>query len=182
MNRISSRINDHKHVGLLTVLALFLSLNLYSQQKLILQNQQRSRRTKVLKQTDYFRISTRDGKSSYARIDGFNDSVLILQTKVISGNSVIDTSFSVRIDQITTIKHHKRWENGSLMLPATLATLGGLAAVISIPVEAAKGNTESVRTGLIFFGGLEAVCLSILYFGTREPEYDLVNKWSLRIE
>lgn len=94
----------------------------------------------------------------------------------------MDTSFTVRIDQITGIKHNKRWKNGSLLLPATIAAMGGLAAVISIPVEAAKGNTESVRTGLIFFGALEAVCLSILYFGTREPEYDLVNKWSLKIE
>lgn len=181
MNGISPGIN-RINKSILTILVLLFSMNLYGQQKLILQNRDQSRKTKVLKQTGYFRISTRDGQSSYARISGFNDSVLTLQTKVISGNSVADTSFSVRIDQITTIKHNKRWKNGSLMLPATLAAMGGLAAVISIPVEAAKGNTESVRTGLIFFGGLEAVCLSILYFGTREPEYDLINKWYLKVE
>ncbi len=181
MNGISPGIN-RINKSMLCILVLLLSMNLYGQQKLVLQHRERSGRTKKLNQTDYFRFTTRDGKNSYARISGFNDSVLILQTRVISGDTVKDTTFHVQIDLITRIKHDKRWGNGVLMLSATGATLGGLAAVISIPMEAAKGNTESVRTGLIFFGGLEAVCLSILYFGTREPEYDLVNKWSLKIE
>ncbi len=181
MNGISPGIN-RINKSVLCILALLLSMSLYGQQKLVLQNQERIRRTKKLYQTDYYRFSTRDGQSSYAKISGFNDSVLILQTKVISGDTVIDTTFNMRIDQITTIKHDKRWGDGVVMLSLTGAALGGLAAVISIPMEAAKGNTESVRAGLIFFGGLEAVCLSILYFGTREPEYDLVHKWSLKIE
>lgn len=181
MNGIFPGIN-RINKSALTILVLLLSMNLYGQQKLVLQNQERSRRTKKLNQTDYFRFLTRDGNSSYARISGFNDSVLILQTRVISGDTVIDTTFNLQIDQITTIKHDKSWGDGLVMSSAVLATMGGLAAVISIPMEAAKGNKESVRAGLIFFGGLEAVCLSILYFGTREAEYDLVHKWSLKIE
>lgn len=174
MNGVSIEINQRSRI-VLTILVLLFSMNLYGQQKLILQNQQRNRKTKQLKQTDYFMFSTVDASTFYGRIAGFNDSTLTLQTKVISGDTVKDTTFSVRINQITRIKHDKRWGSGTLMLAGTFAALGGLAAVISIPMEAAKGNTQSVRTGLIFFGGLEAVCLSILYFGTREPEYDLVN-------
>lgn len=181
MNGVSIEINQRSRI-VLTILVLLFSMNLYGQQKLILQNQQRNRKTKQLKQTDYFMFSTVDASTFYGRIAGFNDSTLTLQTKVISGDTVKDTTFSVRINQITRIKHDKRWGSGTLMLAGTFAALGGLAAVISIPMEAAKGNTQSVRTGLIFFGGLEAVCLSILYFGTREPEYDLVNNWSLKIE
>lgn len=181
MNGVSIEINQRSRI-VLTILVLLFSMNLYGQQKLILQNQQRNRKTKQLNQTDYFMFLTVDASTFYGRIAGFNDSTLTLQTKVISGDTVKDTTFSVRINQITRIKHDKRWGSGTLMLAGTFAALGGLAAVISIPMEAAKGNTQSVRTGLIFFGGLEAVCLSILYFGTREPEYDLVNNWSLKIE
>lgn len=181
MNGVSIGINQRSKV-VLTILVLLLSMNLYGQQKLILQNQHRSGKTRKLNQTDYLMFSTADESSFYGRIAGFNDSTLTLQTKVISGDTVKDTTFSLRINQITRIKHSKRWGSGTLMLAGTFAALGGLAAVISIPMEAAKGNTQSVRTGLIFFGGLEAVCLSILYFGTREPEYDLVNKWSLKVE
>lgn len=181
MNGVSIEINQRSKI-VLTILVLLFSMNLYGQQKLILQNQQRNRKTKQLNQTDYLMFSTVDASTFYGRIAGFNDSTLTLQTKVISGDTVKDTTFNVRINQITRIKHDKRWGNGILMLAGTFAALEGLAAVISIPMEAAKGNTQSVKTGLIFFGGLEAVCLSILYFGTRESEYDLVNNWSLKIE
>ena len=160
---------------LLTILLLLLSVNLYGQQKIILQDQQHPNREKKLNTDCFFALTTVNGKIDYCQIGALNDSTLTIH----SWKCGVDTIFTIATNQVTKIELDRGGDQ-RLLLPAMLASMGGVAA-ISIPIQAAKGNTESARAGLIVLGTIESVCLSILYFGNRNSSYDLVNKWSVKV-
>lgn len=171
---------EHRKKGF-TILLLLLSLNLFGQQKLVLHNQFRKKQTKELNLTYVVTVTTTSGKFDNCQLGVLNDTSLTIRSRKWIGQVYSDTTFVVAINQVTELEYDKM-DTRKLALPATFAVMGGAVGLIVLPVEASKGNRESVASGAIVLGSLEAICLSIMYFGTRKTKYELGHKWALVVE
>ncbi|TSJ47950.1 hypothetical protein [Fluviicola chungangensis] len=180
MKRILSPPKEYRKT-VLSLLLLLLSLNLFGQQKLILHNKFRKKQTKELNLTYAVTVTTTLGKFDYCQLGVLNDTSLTIRSRKWVGQTYSDTTFMIPIHQVIKLEYDKM-NRRKLALPATLAGMGGAVGLIALPIEAAKGNRESVASGAIVLGSLEAICLSIMYIGTRKTSYELGHKWILVVE